>query len=59
MTAPARVSQADLERAAKAVKKAGWGSARIVVDLNHQRMEILLGDTVVTTALENAWDQEL
>ena len=42
-----------------AAKKAGWGSARIIVDLNQQRMEILLGDAIVTTTFENAWDQEL
>ena len=59
MTAPARVSQADIERAAKAAKKAGWGTVRIIVDLNQRRMEILLGDVLTSVTVENAWDQEL
>ena len=46
MTTPARISQADIQRAAKAARKAGWGSVRILVDLNQQRMEILMGDAV-------------
>lgn len=59
MTAPARISQGDIQRAAKAAKNAGWGTARIVVDLNRQRMEIILGDALPCAAFENAWDQEL
>ena len=59
MTAPARISQGDMQRAAKAAKNAGWGTARIVVDLNRQRMEIILGDALPSATLENAWDQEL
>ena len=59
MTAPARISQADMQRAAKAAKNAGWGTARIVVDLNRQRMEIILGDALPSATVENVWDQEL
>ena len=59
MTVPARISQADIQRAAMAAKKAGWGSARIIVDLNQQRMEILMGDAVASATVENVWDQEL
>lgn len=59
MTAPARISQGDMQRAAKAARNAGWGTVRIVVDLNRQRMEILLGDAFPAVTLENAWDQEL
>ena len=59
MTTPARISQADIQRAAKAARKAGWGSVRILVDLNQQRMEILMGDAVASATVENVWDQEL
>ena len=59
MTAPARVQQSDMERAAKAAKNAGWGSVRIIVDLNQQRMEILLGDLVSNATIQNDWDKEL
>jgi len=43
MTAPARISQADIERAARAAKNAGWGSARIIMDLENRRIEIIVG----------------
>jgi hypothetical protein len=59
MTAPARVSQGDMQRAAKAARNAGWGTVRIIVDLNQQRMEILLGDAHSPAAIENVWDKEL
>ena len=48
-----------MQRAAMAARKAGWGSVKIIVDLNQQRMELLLGDAIATTTFENAWDQEL
>lgn len=44
MTAPARITQADMERATKAVKAAGVDRARIVMDLRRQRIEIIIGD---------------
>jgi len=59
MTVPARVSQGDMQRAAKAARNAGWGTVRIIVDLNQQRMEILLGDAHPPATVENAWDREL
>ena len=45
MTAPARISQADMERATKAVAAAKLERARIVIDLNAQRIEIIVGET--------------
>lgn len=59
MTVPARFCQTDIQRAAKAGKNAGWGTVRITVYLNQQRMEILLGDALPLVTLEKAWDQEL
>lgn len=45
MTAPARITQADMERAAKTVKSAGWERARIVMDLVKGRIEIIVGES--------------
>lgn len=44
MTAPARISQADVERATKGVRAAGFDRARIVLDLRAQKIEIILGE---------------
>lgn len=44
MTAPARISQADMERAAKAVKAAGFDRARIVMDLAKAKIEVIIGE---------------
>ena len=44
MTAPARITQADMERATKAVKAGGFERARIVMDLDKRRIEVIIGD---------------
>lgn len=44
MTAPARINQADMERATKAVKAAGFERARIVMDLAKSKIEIIIGE---------------
>ena len=44
MTAPARITQADIDRAAKSVKAAGFARARIVMDLANQKIEIIIGE---------------
>lgn len=43
MTAPARITQDDWTRAAKAVKAAGFERARIVADLERSKIEIIIG----------------
>ena len=53
MTAHARISQADIERATKAAAKVGGG--RIVLDLQRARIEIVLGETASTPVGDN-WD---
>lgn len=45
MTAPARISQADMERATKSVKAAGFERARIVMDLSRSTIEIIIGES--------------
>ena len=47
MTAPARITQADMERATKAVKAAGYERARIVMDLSVGKIEVILGESPV------------
>lgn len=57
MTAPARISQADIERTAKAARNSGWPCARMVVDLANQRIEVFLSEAAGKPG-DNDWDQE-
>lgn len=45
MTQAARISQADMERAAKAVKSAGFAHARIVIRLDRSEIEVIIGES--------------
>ena len=59
MTAPARITQADMERAAKAVKNSGVKAARIVMDFANQRIEVIIGEpSAVPAGGANPWDDE-
>ena len=58
MTAPARISQADMERATKAVKLAGIQQARIIMDLERQRIEVIIGDMQAESSGPNPFDEE-
>lgn len=58
MTAPARITLADMERATKAVKAAGYERARIVMDLAAAKIEIILGAAPGTELVPNPWDSE-
>lgn len=51
MTAPARITQADVDRATKAVKSAGFERARIVMDLARSKIEIIIGDTAADSPI--------
>lgn len=46
MTAPARITQADIDRAMKSCKNAGYLGARISLDLAKQRIDIYVGEAV-------------
>lgn len=48
MTAPARITQADMERATKAVVAAGIVRARIVMDIKKATIEVIIGESVDT-----------
>lgn len=58
MTAPARITQADIERATKAVRAAGFEHARIVMRLDKSEIEIIIGETTPDSPGENPWDDE-
>ena len=58
MTAAARIQQADMERATKAVKAAGFERARIVMDLAHAKIEIIIGESEAIPPSDNSWDDE-
>ena len=55
VTAPARISQADMDRAVKAAAKVE--RARIILDLKKGRIEIIVGESGdLTPAKLNEWD---
>ena len=60
MTTPARITQDDMTRAAKAVRAAGLDRARIVMDLACQRIEIIIGESASAPAalLPEVWTDE-
>lgn len=58
MTAPARISQADMERATKAVKAGGFERARIVMDLERKRIEVIIGDMKAESDGPNPFDED-
>lgn len=58
MTAPARISQADIERAAKAVAAAGIQRARIVMDLDARKIEIIIGESTGETPKVEEWGDD-
>lgn len=57
MTAAARIIQADMDRAVKAVKNGGFDRARIVIDLEQGRIEIIIGESdSIQPSDQNPWD---
>lgn len=58
MTARARITQADMERAVKSVKAAGFERARIIMDLGQGTIEIIIGEHAESSPSRNPWDDE-
>lgn len=58
MTAPARITEADMKRAAKAVKAAGFVRARIVMDLAKARIEVIIGEAGDDAPVPEIWDDD-
>ena len=57
MGAPARITQADMERAVKAASKAD--RARVVLDLANQKIEIIIGEVAPVEAPEEWSDDDV
>ena len=58
MTVPARITQADIERATKAVAAAGFQRARIVKDLEARRIEIIVGEPANDATPAGEWSDD-
>ncbi len=58
MTAPARITQADMERATKAVAAAGIERAKIVMDLAKQQIVVIIGDAAHESPRRNSFDED-
>lgn len=57
MTTTARIYQDDVTRAVKALKAAGVDRARIVLDLNNARIDIIIGEPVPDSADQRVADE--
>lgn len=57
MTAPARITQADVDRAVKAAEKAN--AARVVLRLATGEIEIILGDSAPPPTVEEWSDDDV
>ncbi|MDE1914681.1 MAG: hypothetical protein KGJ57_04365 [Sphingomonadales bacterium] len=55
MTAPARITQADMDRATKSVVNAGVQKARIIYDLAAARIEVIIGESEAEPANAEEW----
>ena len=59
MTQRALIGQAEIERALKACKRAGYEKARVHINLREQTIDIMLGnDAPVMPPIDNPWDRE-
>ncbi|KNH02644.1 hypothetical protein J121_428 [Qipengyuania citrea LAMA 915] len=52
MTAPARISQQDVDRVMKGVARAGFGQARILLDLENRKIEVIIGGSATIDAAD-------
>lgn len=57
MTAVARISQADMDRAAKAIAHSGIERARIIMRLATGEIEIIIGESGPSPKADE-WDRE-
>lgn len=58
MTAPARITQLDIDRATRSVAKAGLDRARIVLDLEARRIEIIIGEPAHPAPAPEPWTDD-
>lgn len=50
MTARARISQADIERVLNGIARAGIGQARMLLDLENRKIEVIIGESAAPAA---------
>lgn len=55
MTAPARITQAEMDRALKSVAASGLERARVIMDLRRARIEVIIGGDSAPEPID-AWD---
>jgi hypothetical protein len=58
VTAPARITQADMDRATKAVAAAKLERARIIMDLKAGRIEIIIGESSGEKPSRDDWSDD-
>lgn len=58
MTAAARITQADIQRAARAVEKSGVRNARIIMRLDKAEIEIIISETANLADGPNPFDED-
>ena len=58
MTAAARITQPDMERAFKAMRSAGYEHGRVVMDLANQRIEVIIGAMANEPINAEEWSDE-
>ena len=58
MTTPARIGQDDMTRVMKSIAAAKIERARVVVDLENRRNEVIIGESVSVAADGETWDDE-
>ena len=56
MTAPARISQQDVDRVMKGIARAGFGRARILLDLENRKIEVIIGESAAIAPDDGADD---
>lgn len=59
MTAAARIREADIERAIRAVRKSAGTDGCVTLDLQNQKIHITFGKEVRDDSGPNPWDREL
>ena len=57
MTAPARITQADIDRATKAAAR--LKRARVVIDFDKRRIEIIIGEAAIEPSLSEWSDDDV
>ena len=58
MTAVARITQADMDRAAKMVKAGGFEHARIVMRLDKAEIEVIIGESANEQDAAEEWSDD-